>query len=111
MNLRLPVSTALMLLLSPLRADVTNIARPDFQNITATGLLQTKNPYVTHFQGHIKTAAQAPASGTVRLTEFSCGQPFAPWVPYAGFTDYSGYATQVAAGVRALLYPPAGANR
>ncbi len=109
MNTRLLTPAALLLTLSPLWADVTNYVRPDFQNITATGTLQQKNPYVIFWQGHIKPVASAPSDGAVRLTEAAFGQPFAPYLPDGD--GNAAYAARIAEEVRAVLYPPAGANR
>lgn len=109
MNTRLLTPAALLLTLSPLWADVTNYVRPDFQNITATGTLQQKNPYVIFWQGHIKPVASAPSDGAVRLTEAAFGQPFAPYLPDGD--GNAAYAARIAEDVRTVLYPPAGANR
>ncbi len=111
MHTRLVVSAVLLLILPPLRADVTNIVRPDFQNITAGGTLQQKNPSVALWQGHIKPAAGAPSDGAVRLTEASFAQPFSPWIPNADFAGNPAFAARIAGEVRAVLYPPVNANR
>src|SRR6185295_18274327 len=104
MNPRFPALAALLLMPLPLRADVTNIVRPDFQNITASGTLQIKNPSVILIQGHIKPSTGAPTDGAVRLPEASFGQPLAPWIPDSGSTGNPAFAARIAAEVRAALY-------
>ena len=55
-------TSALLLTLPPAWAAVTNVVRPDYQNLTAaSGALQAKNPGLTPIQGHIKPAASAPS--------------------------------------------------
>ena len=105
-------TSALLLTFRSACADVIHIARPNYQNLTAaTGALQTKNPAVVHIQGLIKPVATAPSDGAVRLTAASFGQPLARWIPSSDFPGTQSYAARIATEVRAVLYPPAGANR
>jgi hypothetical protein len=87
-------------------SSVPQVCRPDFQNLaSSSSSLQAKNPAVTIIGGNINPSASAPASGGIRLTESSFGQPFSQWTP--GDT----YAADVVAQVRAALYPAAGSTR
>lgn len=109
-SLRLiPLSTLLFGLFavgSASASSVPLVCRPDFQNLASSGsVLQGKNPAVTIIGGHINRPANAPASGAIRLTESSFGQPLAQWTPGAT------YAADVVAQVRAALYPAAGSTR
>lgn len=105
-------TSALLLTFPSAYADITNIVRPDYQNLTAaTGAVQSVNPTVVHIQGLITPVATAPSDGAVRLTEASFGQPLARWIPSSDFQSTQSYAARIVSEVRAVLYPPSGANR
>ncbi len=105
------VTVTVMALAVSVSAALVSIARPDYQNLSGAGAVNSKNPAVTVFQGLIKPPATAPFDGAEHLTEAAFGQPFAPWISPSSTTPTGTYAADVVATVRNFLYPRPGALR
>ncbi len=112
MSMRLAFILATVLVTAtPAGAAITNVVRPDFQNLSGPTLSSHNPGVILAIQGSINPVAAAPSDGAERLTEVSFGQPFSPWISAPGTNAFTTYAAETVARVRSVLYPRPGALR